>query len=183
MPFGRIRSSSVSPSGEGSEATLRMSAAIPAIRSGVSCNRSYIGSEGSLRAKSSRLAARISSDRRSAASATESSTRSIRSGSIRFSQREASTARSKRDFGSICFVSLNPYKDNRNARAVGRLCAPPPAGPARCRMRRGRRRSRCRRAKRSSRCRPSRIRPRHDKRPPEAGSSPRDATKPRTPPR
>ena len=102
---GRIRSSSVSPSGEGSEATLRMSAAIPAIRSGVSCNRSYIGSEGSLRAKSPRLAARISSDRRSAASATENSTRSIRSGSIRLSQpKPRRPVRKRFRFHMLCFA-------------------------------------------------------------------------------
>lgn len=103
IPFGRTVSLSIFPSGDGSDATLRMSAAMPAMRSRFSSRRSYIGSDGSIRARSSRLASRISSVCFSAASASAVSVRSIFDAETQFNSRDASSAFSKQSFSCMAF--------------------------------------------------------------------------------
>ena len=52
MPLGRVVSLKIRPKGEGKDATLRISEAIPSILSGLSFKRSNLGSAGSIRLKS-----------------------------------------------------------------------------------------------------------------------------------
>ena len=76
-PLGRVFSLSVWPSGEGRAATPRKSAAMPARRAAVSWSRSYLGSAGSMRARSFAFSVSRKLARRSAASAIASSTASM----------------------------------------------------------------------------------------------------------
>ena len=70
IPLGRTVSFSILPKGEGSVATLRVSAAIPFKRSSVNFNRSYFGSFLSIRARSFSFSARMKGVSAIAASAT-----------------------------------------------------------------------------------------------------------------
>ena len=60
-PLGRVVCLSTLPRGEGSVATLRVSPAMPSMRSFVSFRRSYMGLDGSIRLRSLALAAKMDS--------------------------------------------------------------------------------------------------------------------------
>ena len=93
-PFGSVRSSSTLFKGLGNDATLRISAAMPLMRSSVSIRRSYSGFDFSIFAKSCSLALSSRNDAASAASATSSRTLFISSLDTRLSFLEASRANS-----------------------------------------------------------------------------------------
>ena len=73
-PLGSTVCFSTLPNGEGSEATLRVSPAMPSMRSWVSFRRSYMGFALSIRLRSLALAAKMVSVSLMALSATASST-------------------------------------------------------------------------------------------------------------
>ena len=89
MPFGRVISLNSFPRGDGSEATFFISPAIPARRSSVSFKRSYFGFAGSIRDKSSTLAAKTSAWRVSKAEAVSMRMRLMVASSSVTSWREA----------------------------------------------------------------------------------------------
>ena len=108
-PLGRVVCFSTLPRGEGSVATLRVSPAIPSIRSFVSFRRSYMGLAGSIRAKSLALAAKMVSVSLMAFSATASNTLLMVSLS--------SSARSM-------LASLDAWNISSNIRILCRACSP-----------------------------------------------------------
>ena len=88
-PLGSVRSSRMRPSGDGSVATLRVSAAIPFRRSSLSRRRSYIGFALSMRERSIALASSTSGMCFSKASAIDRSTSFISSCEHSFNRRAA----------------------------------------------------------------------------------------------
>ena len=147
-PFGLVQRERTRPSGEGSEATLRMSDAIASSLPGVRRRRSLSGFPSSILSQSILLADRIASASGAIASA------SARRISFRFaSESLATSGRAALASLNICEIIVTvQYKDSHSGREAsfhGHRCA---RQPLHLNMPISRRLSACRRDRGSGRC-------------------------------